>query len=67
MNFMNTYVNPSCFSSLAKSCVESKIASSYGEGNTAAVFTEGVSSSAGGGDFEDINRSFLFFFVSQPF
>ena len=43
---MNKYVNPSCNSSLAKSCAKSVMTSS--EGKVATLFTEGVSSSAVG-------------------
>ena len=43
---MNKYVNPPCNSSLATSCAKSVMAS-Y-EGKVAALFTEGVSSSAEG-------------------
>ena len=42
--FVNKYVNPPCNSSLATSCGKSTMASS--EGRKAALFTEGVSSSA---------------------
>ena len=45
---MNKYVNPPCNSSLATSCAKSVMACSCGEGNVAALFTEGVSSSAEG-------------------
>ena len=45
-NFMKKYVNPPCNSSLATSCAKSIMASS--EGRVAALFTEGVSSSAEG-------------------
>ena len=43
---MNKYVNPSCNSPLATTCAKSVMASSCGEGKVAALFTEGVSSSA---------------------
>ena len=45
---MNEYVNPPCNSSVATSRVESAMASSCDEGRMAALFTEGVSSSAEG-------------------
>ena len=45
---MNTYVNPPCNSSLATTFAKSVKASSCGEGRVAALFTEGVSSSAEG-------------------
>ena len=44
INFMNKYVNPPCNSSLTTSCATFVMASS--EGRVAALFTEGVSSSA---------------------
>ena len=43
---MNKYSNLPCKSSLATSCAKSVMASSCGEGKVAALFTEGVSSSA---------------------
>ena len=43
---MIEFVNPPCNSSLATSCAKSVMASSCGEGKAAALFTEGVSSSA---------------------
>ena len=45
-NFLNKYVNPPCNSSLATSCVNFVMTSSVGR--VAALFTEGVSSSAEG-------------------
>ena len=45
---MNKYVNPPCNSSLATSCAKSVMTGSCGEGKVAALFTEGVSSSAEG-------------------
>ena len=42
------YVNPPCDSLLATSCAKSVMASSCGESKEAALFTEGVSSSAEG-------------------
>ena len=45
---MNKYLNPPCNSSLATSCAKSLMASSCDEGKVAALFTEGVSSSAEG-------------------
>ena len=45
-NFMKKFVNPPCNRSLATTCAKPVIASS--EGKTAALFTEGVSSSAEG-------------------
>ena len=47
-NFMNEYVSPPCKSWLATSCTKSVMASSCGEGEVAAPFTEGVSRSAVG-------------------
>ena len=43
---MIEYVNPPCNSSLATSCAKYVMASSCGEGKVAALFPEGVSSSA---------------------
>ena len=43
---MNEYLNPSCISSLATSCVEFAMVISLVEGKVATAFTEGVSSSA---------------------
>ena len=45
---MNKNVNPPCKSSLATSCAKSVMSKSCSEGRLAAVFTEGVSSSAEG-------------------
>ena len=43
---MNEYINTSCNSSVAPSCVESAMDSFCDEGKVATPFTEGVSSSA---------------------
>ena len=45
---MNKYVNPPGYSSLATSCAKFVMASSFGEGKLAALFTEGASKSAEG-------------------
>ena len=45
---MNESLNPPCDSSLATSWIKSAIASSFGEGKLAALFFDGVSSSAEG-------------------
>ena len=45
---MNKKVNPPCDSSLATSCAKYVMASCCGESKVAALFTEGVSSSAEG-------------------
>ena len=45
---MNKHLNPPCNGSSATSCAKSVLASSFGEGELATLFTEGVSSSADG-------------------
>ena len=45
-SFMNKYVNPPYKSSITTSCAKSVMTSSCGEVKVAALFTEGVSSSA---------------------
>ena len=46
--FMNEFINPPCNSSLATSCFKFAKATCCDEGKVAALFTEGVSSSAEG-------------------
>ena len=55
--FRNEYISPPCNSSLTTSCIKSAIASSGDQGKVAALFPEGVSSSAEGELTIDENAS----------